>query len=201
MWRGQISLSELPGECVSPGTGSTEFDGIDGGIEIRNGLYVMDDFRGFGADRVADKQTKNQVKAEIARLESLRDAGDDVQVELHALTLGYKDFFIPGGRMKQLNPDGLKTADAARKRKSRAIAALRDAGLIQIAEHFRDYYQIQSRTWSYCPASRPHWLIGASTSSLYEARFDHGIITRGTSPSGGASRSELGKAAGGRIGH
>ena len=64
-----------------------------------------------------------------------------------------------------------KVVAAARQRKRRAIAVLRDAGLIQIAEHFRDYYIIKARTFSYCPEAKPHWLLGkpAYTSIKYES--------------------------------
>ena len=172
MWEGEIALTELPGRFKPAGIGDTEFNDVLSGVEVAPGLFVKSSFNGPRSEPIAGYDLLTKFHAEAANLRALRDAGNDVQAELDVMVEEIKECYVPGGGLKRLDADVdplFKVYDAARKRKARAIKALKDAGLLQIAEHLDEYYRLRVRTWSYCPDHKPHWIPqkGASSNSLY----------------------------------
>ena len=178
-WKGQIALNHLPGSGVgsdAPGDlwvfaersdlDRTISESIDNGIEFENGLVISSDFC-FSFQPMADDRTRRECTAEMARLlKCVATSGEGetgrIQAQISDLQKAMAEFYIPGGQLRPINREGeflFLAYSAAKNRKVRAVAAIRDAGLIQLADHIRDFYQIRPRSFSYCPDFLPNWLL------------------------------------------
>ena len=170
-WKGQVSVLELPGVKLN-NRELAERGNVLSTIQSESDVYVTNgSFTGFGSDGVADAKTLSECRQEKIRLENLLESAKDahdqegaakIKNQLQQLDDWIVGSFVPGGAIKKLNTgDPLdKAVGAARKRKRRAVAQLKDFGLSDMAEHWHLLYCLQPRTFSYCPPDpMPDWEI------------------------------------------
>ena len=164
-----VNLLELPGVSVSKWLHLDSSGGVREVYHGNNSYVTSGAFTGFSSDNVADAQTLRELRAERIKLQAGLDEPyatpeelDAIKDELEELEKFSLDHFVPGGDLKKLNlGDPLdKAVGAARKRKSRAVAKLKEFGLEEIADHWQRYYTLKPRSCHYSPLGvRPNWHI------------------------------------------